>query len=70
MGRYAITYDALLSGNLMNQELERWTDFNEDPVPDWRRRTYVAVTATGPEVELGVEGAREEASFHVVVGKW
>jgi hypothetical protein len=54
----------------MNQELERWTDFSEDPVPVWRRRTYVAVTANGPEVELGVEGAREEASFHVVVGRW
>ena len=33
-------------------------------------RTYVAVTATGAEVEFGMDGAEEEASFHVVVGQW
>jgi hypothetical protein len=33
-------------------------------------RSYVAVTATGPEVEFGMNGAKEAASFHVVVGQW
>jgi hypothetical protein len=32
--------------------------------------TYVAVTDTGPEVELGIPKAEEEASFHVLVGNW
>ncbi len=34
------------------------------------RRSYVAVMETSPGVELGTPGAREETSFHLVVGKW
>jgi len=33
-------------------------------------RSYVAVTETGPEVEFGMDGVEEEASFHVIVGQW
>jgi hypothetical protein len=33
-------------------------------------RTYVAVVETSPEVQLGTSAAREEASFHIVVGEW
>lgn len=36
----------------------------------WGNGTYVAVTATGIEVPLGVEGATETSSFHVVRGTW
>jgi hypothetical protein len=33
-------------------------------------RSYVAIVDRSPEVPLGVERAREEASLHVVVGQW
>lgn len=33
-------------------------------------RTYVAIVERSPEVELGVAAAREEASFHVILGRW
>jgi len=33
-------------------------------------RSYVAVTTTGPEVVFGMSGVEEEASFHVILGKW
>jgi hypothetical protein len=33
-------------------------------------RSYVAVTETGPEVEFGMDGVDEQASFHVIVGQW
>ena len=33
-------------------------------------RTYVAITTTGPEVPLGYDRVREEASFHVLRGTW
>ncbi|NOZ41352.1 MAG: hypothetical protein GXP24_14165 [Planctomycetes bacterium] len=36
----------------------------------WGNGTYVAVTATGIEIPLGVEGATESSSFHVVRGTW
>jgi hypothetical protein len=32
--------------------------------------SYVAVVAKSPEVVLGVAAAREEASYHVILGKW
>jgi hypothetical protein len=40
------------------------------PALDLPPRTYVAVTTAGPEVEFGMPGVMEEASFHVVVGQW
>jgi hypothetical protein len=33
-------------------------------------RSYIAVTETGPEVTIGMDGADEEDSFHVIVGQW
>jgi hypothetical protein len=33
-------------------------------------RSYIAITETGPEVALGMTGAEEEDSFHVIVGQW
>jgi hypothetical protein len=32
--------------------------------------TYIALVAESPEVEKGVDSAREEAGFHIVVGDW
>jgi hypothetical protein len=31
---------------------------------------YVAIVDRSPEVELGTDAAREEASFHVIFGRW
>ncbi len=36
----------------------------------WPPRTYVAITRTSPGVSLGHDRAREEASLHVVSGRW
>ncbi len=33
-------------------------------------RSYVAVVEASPDAELGTPAAKEEASFHLVVGKW
>lgn len=33
-------------------------------------RTYVAITKTSAEAPLGHEASREEASFHVIYGRW
>ncbi len=36
----------------------------------WGNGTYVAITATGVEVPLGLEKVSESNSFHVVRGTW
>lgn len=36
---------------------------------DLNLHTFAAITETGPGVELGAE-ATEEASLHVVIGRW
>lgn len=36
----------------------------------WARQTYLAITASGIEIELGLDGAEETHSFHVVKGVW
>jgi hypothetical protein len=33
-------------------------------------RTYLAIVDQSPEVELGTPSARQEASFHVILGHW
>jgi hypothetical protein len=33
-------------------------------------RSYIAVVDHSPEVELGTPSAREETSFHVILGSW
>lgn len=38
--------------------------------PPLQPGSYVAVVEHSPEVELGTAAAREEASFHVILGKW
>ena len=36
----------------------------------WTPKTYLAITETAAPGTLGVEGASEEASFHIIMGKW
>ena len=33
-------------------------------------RSYLAITRTAPELPLGYPAAREQASYHVVTGRW
>jgi hypothetical protein len=62
--------DSQLSDNLAGRALTDLAGLNGRPALDLPARSYVAVTATGPEVESGISYAKEEASFHVVVGRW
>jgi hypothetical protein len=60
-------YELGLSHNLMEAELAA---VNSALVDSWPDGSYIAFTATGVEVAIGVEGAAEEASFHVIRGSW
>jgi hypothetical protein len=40
------------------------------PGSGWQRRMYVAVARPPSGIELGVADAREEASLHLIVGRW
>jgi hypothetical protein len=56
--------------SLMSRALSDLAGMNGRPALDLPARSYVAVTTTGPEVETGISYAKEDASFHVVVGRW
>ncbi len=62
--------ESRLEANLMNEAVAELAGLAGRPALALPPRSYVAVTATGPEVELGMPGAKEEASFHVIVGQW
>jgi hypothetical protein len=36
----------------------------------WQRKTYMAIVEHSPSVVTGLEDAVEEASLHVIRGKW
>jgi hypothetical protein len=59
-----------LNENLANRALSDLAGMNGRPALDLPARTYVAITTTGPEVETGILHAKEDTSFHVVVGRW
>jgi hypothetical protein len=59
-----------MSDNVLNSAIADLVAGNADGVLNVPRRSYVAITETGPEIELGVAGATEEASFHVLQGSW
>lgn len=59
-----------MSDNVLNTAIADLVAGNADGVLNVPRRSYVAITETGPEIELGVAGATEEASFHVLQGSW
>ena len=49
--------------SILERSLHDWTQSLEP-------RTFVAIVERSPEVVLGLDSAREEASLHVVVGQW
>jgi len=59
-----------LGDNLQSAAIDALAGDFGATVSELPRRTYFAVTDTGPEVELGIADAEEEASFHVLVGNW
>jgi hypothetical protein len=59
-----------LSENLQQEAFGRWMTASAEAAPELPPRSFVAITDTNPEVELGVAGAHEEASFHVIAGQW
>ena len=62
--------DGQLSENLANRAMADLAGLNGRPALELPPRSYVAVTTRGAEVETGIPYAEEEASFHVVVGRW
>jgi hypothetical protein len=70
-GRYrAQSGEGQLSENSASRALSDLAGMNGRPALDLPPRSYVAVTTTGPEVETGISYAKEDKSFHVVVGRW
>ena len=49
--------------SVLERSLHDWTQSLEP-------RSFVAIVEKSPEVVLGLDSAREEASLHVVVGQW
>ncbi len=69
--RYDLDYGIeRLSDNLLSGAISNLAENNAEGTLNLPPNSYVAITETGPEVALGVEGAEEEASFHVLVGHW
>ena len=70
-GRYGLEYTPeRLGNNLVHDALAKLAGLSGVPPLQLPPRSYVAITKTGPEVELGLTDAKEEASFHVIVGQW
>jgi hypothetical protein len=70
-GRYsAYTGGATFDANLANTAIARLAGTDGQEGLQLPPRSYVAVTETGPEVEFGMKGVEEQASFHVIVGQW
>jgi hypothetical protein len=63
----ALNFGFGLSKNVMEARLEA---INSPVVQHWGDGSYIAVTREGVELDLGIDGVREEASFHVIEGKW
>ncbi len=60
-------YGPALSNNLMEAQLEA---INAPVVNAWENGGYIAVTDRGVELDVGLDDADEESSFHVIRGKW
>jgi hypothetical protein len=59
-----------LGNNLLDGAIDELAGVEGQPGLQLPPRCYLAVTNAGPEVELGIPGVTEEASFHVLVGRW
>lgn len=70
-GQYsAFAGEQSLGGNLANEAVTSLAGLAGGSELKLPPRSYIAVTATGPEVLYGMDGVEEEASFHVIVGQW
>jgi hypothetical protein len=70
-GRYGGQFSgARLLDNLAGSAIAELSGRTDQPGLDLPPRSYVAITETGPEVEVGMSSAKEEASFHMIEGKW
>jgi hypothetical protein len=70
-GRYGQYYvEHTLAGNLANDAQSEIIGMPGEDGLQLPKRSYVAVTERGPEVEFGMRGAKEQASFHVIVGRY
>ena len=64
---YNNDYNVSMTDSLMELQFEAMVS----PVATgWGNGTYLAITAKGIEVPLGIDGATESSSFHVVRGTW
>jgi hypothetical protein len=61
---------ARLSDNLASNAIASLGGLDGGPALELLPRSYVAITETGPEVDTGIPDAEEEASFHLIEGKW
>ncbi|MEX0643435.1 MAG: hypothetical protein WD468_12075 [Pirellulales bacterium] len=69
--QYGLQYsEQRLDANLLNDTLANLAGTSGEPALQLPPRSYVAVTETGSEVTLGISGAEEQASFHVLIGRW
>jgi hypothetical protein len=59
-----------LSENLLSEAIASLVVTADEPGLNVPNGSFIAITETGPEVELGISGAEELESFHVVVGTW
>lgn len=68
-GSYGADVPCEFSESLMERNLQALGGIKS---PDYAMAdaSYVAILAEKPDVEIGVDGAREEAGVHVVVGHW
>lgn len=64
---YGMSSGHLLSTNLMESQLSA---INSPVIEKWIDGSYLAVTDRGVEVDLGLENVAEEASFHLIQGRW
>jgi hypothetical protein len=54
----------------LEQSLAAFDASGTNAMAAWSPGSYVAIVQQSPEVVLGIPAAREEASFHVIFGRW
>jgi hypothetical protein len=70
-GRYGGQFSGgRLSDNRAGSAIAELAGRTDQPGLDLPPRSYVAITETGPEVEIGISYAKEDASFHMIEGRW
>lgn len=70
-GRYGQQFvTGKLTENLAGTTITNLAGLGGVPALDLPAKSYLAITDRGPEVAVGIEEADEEASFHVIEGRW